>query len=283
MRNFWTAVLGLLMAAGLVVALSAGWMLANQPGGEGVEVRATASGEMLAVQGADPFALGQAAQTSGRIDLRAVDQGGRWSALQSRDTMHLEAELAHPADGATYRVVMNTPMRQEPQGRYTTWFGVALGHAQHGDTSIDTPALPRVSSELAVWGFADVFKDGQLIATEAPTHMMVVKEEQGDLPGQVFLSVGTERKDLLGAPDGYLNLVWREVGELSTPTTQGIDLTTRRESDGGLQAASLEEIFQFGLRELVGYGALLFVVAASLLLALHPLPLRGPSLRARRA
>jgi hypothetical protein len=196
--------------------------------------------------------------------------------------MSLEAEFSHPADGSTYRVVMNTPMRQEPEGRYTTWFGVALGHAHHGDTKIDTPALPRVSAELALWGFADVLKDGQPIATEVPAHMMVVKKDQGDLPGQVFLSVGTERKNVLGAPNGYVNVVWREVGELSTPTTQGVDLTSRRESAGGLQPASLGEIFQFGRRELMGYGALLFVVAASLLLALRPWPPRGPSPRARR-
>jgi hypothetical protein len=282
MRNLWITILGLLMAVGLVVALGAGWALMNQRDADGTEAHASASGEMLAIQGTDPFALDRAAPTSGRIDVRAVDQGGRWSPLQSPDTMNLEAEFTHPADGSTYRVVINTPMRQEPEGRYTTWFGVALGQAHHGDTRIDTPALPRVAAELSVWGLADVFKDGQQIGSQVPAHMMVVKKDQGSLPGQVFLSVGTERKNVLGAPDGYLNVIWREVQQLSTPATQGIDLTARRESAGGLQPANFDELFQFGRRELLGYGALLFVVAASLLLALRPWPLRGAAARARR-
>jgi hypothetical protein len=272
MANRWIVVLGIVMAVGLLMALGAGCALAGRPDAEGIEVRASASGAALAVRGADPYTLGQAAPTSGRIEARAVEQGGRWSALQSRDSMHVEAEFVHPADGATYRVVMNTPMRQEPEGRWTTWFGVSLGHAHHGDTKIDTPALPRVASELALWAFADVFKDGQPVATEVPAHMMVVKKEQGRLPGQVFLSVGTEKKNVPGVPDGYLSVVWREVADLSTPSTQGIDETFVRQGEGALRPAEMAQLLQYGRRELVGYGALLFVVAASLLLAMRPRP-----------
>jgi hypothetical protein len=274
MNTRWIAlVLALVMLAGAVTALAAGWILASQPDAPGLELTASASGEALATTGADPYALGGAAPTSGHIDIRAINAGGRWSALQSKDSMELTAEFTHPRDGATYRVAMTTPMRQEPEGRYTTWFGVGVGDAHHGDTGIDTPALPRVAAELSLWGFADVYRGGQLIAGGKPAHMMVVQKEQGSLPGQVFLSVATERKDLVGVPDGYLNVIWREVAELSTPATQGVDLHTRRESDGARgPAETLGQLVQFGRRELLGYGVLVFVLAGLLFLVLRPWP-----------
>jgi hypothetical protein len=274
MNTRWIAlVLVLVMLVGAAAALATGWTLASQSDAPGLEVAASASGEALATTGADAYALSGAALTSGRIDVRAIDAGGRWSALQSKDTMELTAELTHPRDGATYRVAMTTPMRQEPEGRYTTWFGVGLGYAHHGDTGIDTPALPRVAAELSLWGFADVYRDGQLLAGGKPTHVMVVQKEQGSLPGQVFLSVATEHKDLVGVPDGYLNVIWREVAELSTPATQGIDLHTSRESHGAQRPAdNLGQLVQYGRRELLGYGVLVFLLAALLLLVMRPWP-----------
>jgi hypothetical protein len=274
MNTRWIAlVLVLVMLAGAATALAAGWTLARQPDAPGLEVTANASGEALVATGVDPYALSGAAPTSGRIDVRAIDAGGRWSALQSKDTMDVTAELTHPRDGATYRVTMTTPMRQEPEGRYTTWFGVGLGDAHHGDTGIDTPALPRVAAELSLWGFADVYRNGQLIAGGKPTHVMAVQKEQGNLPGQVYLSVATEHKDLVSAPDGYLNVIWREVAELSTPATQGIDLHTRRESNGARgPAETLGQLVQFGRRELLGYGVLVFVLAGLLFLVIRPWP-----------
>jgi hypothetical protein len=277
MTSRWIALaLAVLMFVGAGLALINAVVLARQPDAEGEEASAAASGEALIVHGPDPFALDRAAPTSGRLTAKAVDAGGRWSPLQSKDTMDLTAEFTDPRDGAAYRVVMNTPMREEPQGRWTTWFGVSLGHAHHGNTGIDTPALPRVASELALWGFAEVYKNGQLVAGSAPAHMMVVRKEQGSLPGQGFLSVATEKKDLVGAPDGYLNVVWRKVDALSTPATQGVEETSKRQSEGALRPAKeIADLFQYGRREVLGYGVLLFVLASLLLLASRPWPTRG--------
>ncbi|MBI3968070.1 MAG: hypothetical protein HY329_20725 [Chloroflexi bacterium] len=270
----WVAVgLVLLMGVGAASALIAGIALAGRPDAPGIEVGATASGDALITRGAQPYALESAVPASGRLESQAVDTGGRWSPLQSKDTMQLTAELTHPGDGASYRVVMNTPMRQEPEGRYTTWFGVSLGHAHHGDTGIDSSALPRVASELALWGYADVYRNGTLIAGGKPAHMMVVRKDQGQLPGQVFLSVATEKKDLPGTPDGYLNVIWRKVDTLSTPATQGIDLASERQSGAGrLPATDLGQLAQFGRREVVGYGTLAFLIAGLLLLTITSKP-----------
>lgn len=117
----WTApLLAVLMLLGAGAALAAGMMLARQPDAPGIEVGASASGDALIVGGPEPFALGHAQLTSGTIEIRAVETGDRWSPLQSRDTMAVTAEVRDPRDGAAYRVTVNTPMRQEPEGRYTT-------------------------------------------------------------------------------------------------------------------------------------------------------------------
>ena len=263
-------VLAVFVALGALLSVGAGWMVAQQKSPQGTAVSASASGEALVVLGTDPFALDRAAATSGRLEARGTDAGGRWSALQSKDTVDVTAEFSHPRDGVTYRVVVNTPMRQEPQGRYTTWFGISQGHAHHGDTGIDTPRLPRVASELAFWGYAEVFRDGQKVATNAPAHMMVVKRDQGSLPGQVFLSVATDEKNLTGVPDGYLNVVWKTAGEVVTAATHGSDLHTLRETAGNRAPADFAHLLNVGWREAFGWGGLIVIVAGSLLLALRP-------------
>ena len=103
---------------------------------------------------------------------------------------------------------------------------------------------------------------------------MVVKKEQGQLPGQVFFVVAAEQKDLLAVPNGYLTVVWRTVESLSTPATQGIDKTSARQSEGSLRPArELADLFDYGSREWLGYGVLLFTLASLLLLATRPWPL----------
>jgi hypothetical protein len=278
--NRWSLTSYLLAAivVGAFVALAAGWSLASRPDSPGLEGSASAEGDALIVQGRDPFAIDRAVPTTGRINVDVIDEGGRWSPLQSKDTMDLKAELTHPADGGTYRVVVTTPMRQEPEGRYTTWFGVAFGHAHHGSTGIDTPALPRVAAELAVWGYADVYRDGQLVAAGVPAHMMVVKRDQGTLPGQVFLSVASEKKNLVSVPDGYLNIIWLQATSLATPATHGIDEASGRQSAGALRPAhSVTDLFQYGRRELLGYAVLVITLAGLLLLARRPWPTGPPS------
>jgi hypothetical protein len=270
------------LVIGALVALWAGWTLSGRPDEPGLEGSASASGNALLVQGPEPFALDHAAPTTGQIDVRVVDAGGRWSPLQSKDTVDLTAEFTHPADGARYRVVVTTPMRQEPEGRYTTWFGAAFGHAHHGNTGIDTPALPRVAAELALWGYANVERNGERIDSGKPAHMMVVRRDQGALPGQVFLSVAAEKKDLVGVPDGYINLVWPQVGSLATPATHGIDETSTRQSEGALRPAhSLADLFQYGRRELLGYAVLVLTLAALLLLVRRPGAGFGSRIRAQ--
>jgi hypothetical protein len=100
--------------------------------------------------------------------------------------------------------------------------------------------------------------------------MMVVKKDQGTLPGQVFLSVAAEEKNLVGVPDGYLNVVWKSAGDVVTAATHGSDLHTLRETAGNRAPADFLHLLNVGWREAFGWGGLLALVAGTLLLALRP-------------
>jgi hypothetical protein len=77
MARGWSLMLVALMVLGAAAALVAGFGLAAEPDQGGIEVGASASGEMLAGTGADPFALGQAKPTTGRIDVERSRQAAR--------------------------------------------------------------------------------------------------------------------------------------------------------------------------------------------------------------
>lgn len=108
-------------------------------------------------------------------------------------------------------------MPHHPLSSYTTWFGVALQQAQHGDTGIGTSRFPRVTPEIALWGWAHVSRNGQEIARAAPAHVMVITE--GAMKG-VSLLVGDEDKMLVGSPDAYLSAMWPAVAAITMPTTE---------------------------------------------------------------
>ena len=99
-------------------------------------------------------------------------------------------------------------------GLYTTWPGVVYEAEMHGDTGIGTAKLPKVTPEIALWGYAEVYKGEELITKAAPAHIMVMENEP--IKG-IMLEVETEGKGLLGTPDGYLNVLWPEISSIQLP------------------------------------------------------------------
>jgi hypothetical protein len=182
---------------------------------EGEEGSAAASGDGTMVVGPNPYDLASTIPMNGSITVSVVDVGNRWSALQNVDEMNVVADFT--AEGARYQVTIDRAMPRHPLGAYTTWFGVVYDAAMHGDTDIGTSALPRVTPEIALWGWAEVTKDGALIAKSAPAHVMVMRG--GPMPG-IALEVATEDTSLVGAPDGYLTVLWPQVASLSVADSE---------------------------------------------------------------
>jgi hypothetical protein len=208
-RNSWAAETGLILLL-VYVGTTLG---AEQPDGhEGLRASATASGSASIVIGPNPYDLNATQTVEGFIKVSVIEMGNRWSAVQNKDGMHVEADFV--ADGNHYQVLITQSMPHHPLARYTTWNGVVFNHAMHGNTGIGTSALPTMKPEVALWGWAQVTKNGQLLTKMAPAHVMVMTK--GPMKG-IMLEVDTEEKNLLGADDGYLTVSWHKLDSFVFP------------------------------------------------------------------
>ena len=142
--------------------------------------------------------------------------GNRWSHVQNTDGMRVRATFT--SGSARYEVAVDQAMPRHPLGRYTTWSGVVYDHEMHGNTGIGTAKLAKMKPEIALWGWGDVKRDGQVIARMAPVHVMV-SSGSCPMPG-IMLEIDTEEKTLTAEKDGYIHVMWHEVDSLQMPTAQ---------------------------------------------------------------
>ncbi|RWM76486.1 MAG: hypothetical protein EOR81_22805 [Mesorhizobium sp.] len=207
-------VAGIAMLAGLL-GVPPDPATAQSRGTDGLVATARASGEGLRVTGADPFALNSTVPMNGTIAIQTVEMGNRWSHVQNTDDMQVSAEFT--AGDVKYTVKIDKPMPRHPLGSYTTWSGAVYEHEMHGNTGIGTSKLPKVRPEIAIWGWAEVSRNGEVIARAAPAHLMVMT--RGPIQG-VMLEIDTETKGLIAEPDGYINVMWPKVEALQMPEAQ---------------------------------------------------------------
>jgi|GEM_PF-3958176 len=203
--NTFAIILGFILLPYIVSAKS-------PPDREGAKAETSGSGQMIV--GPDPYDLESVENVHGSITVSATDVGNRWSQIQNIDEMKVNATITTPT--STYVITINKAMPRHPLGKYTTWMGVALHHSMHGDTGIGTDKIPEVKPEIALWGYATVEKDGQIISKMAPAHIMVMAKEP--MRG-ITLEVDAEDKNLVGIPDGYIHIMWPTIDSLALPTT----------------------------------------------------------------
>lgn len=182
---------------------------------EGLPASVMTRGEGKMVVGADPYNLNSTQPMNGSIQMQVVNVGDRWSPLMNVDEMNIVSEFT--SGGSRYRITIDKPMVKHPLGKYTTWFGVAYRQRMHGNTGIGTNKLPDVVANVAVWGFAQIEKDGQTIAKMAPAHIMVMRE--GPIKG-ITLEVDAEDKALQGVDNGYLHVMWPNIDTLNLSTSE---------------------------------------------------------------
>jgi hypothetical protein len=174
---------------------------------------AQSAGEGVRVVGPDPVNMSSTQPISGKIKVETWEMGNRWSHIQNTDPTSVIATFT--SEGANYEITIDKPMPRHPLGRYTTWSGVVYGHDMHGNTGIGTGKLPKMRPDIALWGWAEVKKDGKTIVRMAPAHVMVTTK--GAMPG-IMLEVDTEDKALVEEPDGYIHVVWQKVDTIQLPS-----------------------------------------------------------------
>jgi hypothetical protein len=192
---------------------SSAQQLGVEKGTNALRATARASGDGMRVVGADPVNMKSTQPMNGSITIETWEMGNRWSHVQNTDAMKVVANFS--SGGARYEVTIDKPMARHPLGRYTTWSGVVYEHEMHGDTGIGTAKLPKMKPEIALWGWAEIKKNGQVISRMTPGHVMV--SSSGPLPG-IMLELDTEDKALVPEPDGYLHVMWHKIDALEMPT-----------------------------------------------------------------
>lgn len=178
----------------------------------GLSASATSSGQALMVTGANPYDLKSTCPVNGSIQVQTLDMGNRWSPLQNTDQVNVAAAFDRGRDH--YEIIIHRPMVRHPLGKYTTFFGVAYKEPMNGNTTVGTSALPKVVPDIALWGWAKVKRNGELVATAVPAHVKVMRA--APVRG-ILLEVGTEDRAMAGTPNGYLSVLWPSVKSISTP------------------------------------------------------------------
>jgi len=106
------------------------------------------------------------AKIAGSISLVAIDRGA------SDDSVSGVAEFT-TQDGAHWKVVMDRVQTKDIPFN-PRFGGVIMGLFYHGASGVHTPLVPTIQSSLALWAFANLYKNDQLVTDSAMVHVMLL-------------------------------------------------------------------------------------------------------------
>ncbi len=157
--------------------------------------------------------------SGGTIRLAAFDRTANDTKL-SADSMAVEVTFTD-AEGAEWRIEQAAlaPLSSNPVAE--PWFGgVVIDTVYHGDTGNGTPAEPKVTCAMCSWGWADVYKDDQRVASSALLHVMVTSATRGDDFAYACydctdrpvrqVHVVVPPRAYLPSPGGFLHVMWED-------------------------------------------------------------------------
>jgi hypothetical protein len=182
---------------------------------DGIPATASTRGKGSIVVGNHPYDLNNTKPIEGSISISVKEMGNRWSHIQNIDQVKVTSEFIY--GNSKYKIMINKAMPRHPYGKYTTFFGVAYNEEINGNTFIGTSMLPKLRPDIAIWGWAEVIRDDEIISTMVPAHVKVMTSSP--LKG-IMLEVDTETKFIHEIPDGYINVFWSHIDSLNPPTNQ---------------------------------------------------------------
>ena len=106
------------------------------------------------------------ATIAGALSLVAIDRGA------TGDSVSGTAEFT-AQDGARWKVVMDRVQTRDIPFN-PRFGGVVMGLFYHGASGVHTPLVPTIQSSLALWAYAHVFKNGELVTDSAMVHVMLL-------------------------------------------------------------------------------------------------------------
>jgi hypothetical protein len=106
------------------------------------------------------------ANITGDISLVAIDRGA------SGDSVAGTADFT-AQDGTRWKVVMDRVQTKDIPFN-PRFGGVIMGLFYHGASGVHTPLVPTIQSSLALWAFAHLYKNDQLVTDNAMVHVMLL-------------------------------------------------------------------------------------------------------------
>jgi hypothetical protein len=106
------------------------------------------------------------AKIAGNISLVAIDRGA------SGDSVSGVAEFT-AQDGARWRVLMDRVQTKDIPFN-PRFGGVIMGLFYHGASGVHTPLVPTIQSSVALWAFAHLYRNDQLVTDNAMVHVMLL-------------------------------------------------------------------------------------------------------------
>ena len=158
------------------------------------------------------------AKISGNISIEAIDRGA------SGDSVSGVAEFT-TQDGARWKVVMDRVQTRDIPFN-PRFGGVIMGLFYHGASGVHTPLVPTIQSSLALWAFADLYRNDQLVTDSAMVHVMLLSRTRrtsdwaldcwdcSDRPIEELQLQVTPAPDTpaFDAPGGFLFVNWEKSG-----------------------------------------------------------------------
>lgn len=130
--------------------------------------------------GPTPFS-DKVAPVEGNINIE-VDDRSPVDDPNSFDDAKLSATFSGPKGENDYRVVLRDLIRVGPEHQF--FGGVGTGVWMHGSTGIGEPLMPAIWSYVTLWGFGDVYRNGEKVGEKRLIHSMVtpkVRNENNEL------------------------------------------------------------------------------------------------------
>lgn len=159
------------------------------------------------------------ARIDGSIDVIAIDRGA------SGDSVSGVASFT-TQDGAHWKVAMDRVQTRDIPDN-PRFGGVIMGLYYHGASGVHTPLVPTIQAQVALWAYAHVWRNDQLVTDGALVHIMLLSRTRRDgdfalacwdcsrnpveeLQLQVTMPAGAPP---LQAPGGFLFVNWEKSAE----------------------------------------------------------------------
>jgi len=154
-----------------------------------------------------------------------------WDLGAVRDSVDGVAQFT-TQDGAQWKLVLDRVQTKDVP-HHPRFGGVILGLYYHGNTGVHTPLVPTIRSDVALWAFGHLYRNGTLVTDNANVHVMLLSQTRrpGDfalecwdcsknpideLQLQILPAAGEPKLD---APGGFLFVNWQQSSGVKPATS----------------------------------------------------------------